>query len=284
MNGKSIYRVLISLISLGMLLVGGLAVASPANSPLGGTFTSLTYVCSGTPVPAGWIVSEVRQNPSKCGANLEWGMYSPPSSASKVTACEFSPVPDIWLVESVNTSAYTTCSPYRQMGLVRITPSMTTWNVCDGFPLPIGWIYDYTAGGSSCGPYITMSARLLQSYETQAIACESTTVPPNWVITAVAIGTCAPYRNETIRKVQTYDSQIAVCESSPQLPGWVISSVGSSSSCGPYRGEVISKIQSYQNMLQVCANTNLPPGWIVTGSAVNTNVCGPYLVYTIVKS
>ncbi|MFC5291210.1 hypothetical protein ACFPM7_29520 [Actinokineospora guangxiensis] len=109
-----------------------------------------THMCSSTPVPAGWVVTEAYTNQSICRPYIYYRISN--DFYNGMHMCSATAVPAGWVV----TEAYTNqgiCGPYIYY---RITSNLQNgMHMCSATAVPAGWIVTeaYTNQGI-CGPYV----------------------------------------------------------------------------------------------------------------------------------
>jgi uncharacterized protein YbdZ (MbtH family) len=109
-----------------------------------------THMCSATPVPAGWVVTEAYTNQGICTPYIYYRITN--NMQNGMHMCSATPVPAGWVV----TEAYTNqgiCGPYIYY---RITSNLQNgMHMCSATRVPAGWVVTeaYTNSGI-CGPYV----------------------------------------------------------------------------------------------------------------------------------
>jgi uncharacterized protein YbdZ (MbtH family) len=136
-------RALLAVVTLTASIGVSLVTAGSAQA-------SSTVMCSATPVPAGWVVTEAYTNQGICAPYLYYRITNNLQNGTHM--CSATPVPAGWVV----TEAYTNsgiCGPYIQY---RITNNLQNgMHMCSATPVPAGWVVtEANTNSGICGPYV----------------------------------------------------------------------------------------------------------------------------------
>uniref|UniRef100_UPI003D73338D hypothetical protein n=1 Tax=Micromonospora sp. RP3T TaxID=2135446 RepID=UPI003D73338D len=87
-----------------------LGVSSPAQA-------ASTYMCSATPVPAGWVVTQAQTNSGNCGPHLLYWITNDLYNGMHI--CSATPVPAGWLVTQAMSNSGN-CGPHLSYWITRL--------------------------------------------------------------------------------------------------------------------------------------------------------------------
>jgi|GEM_PF-6163934 len=242
-------------------------------------------VCDGSTLPTGYVFNSYNSSTSGCGYG---GVTSGPgwkilevTGTSSIRVCNTTEpyLPTGWVI--IEKKNYIQCD--NKVGATIIKPTSGSYWVCDGSPLPAGFVITARANNLNQCEYITGASRRGQQIElptSRTLVCLGSPVPEGWAFTASGqyaqcnedIGTGVGYWIEPI------PSEGAVVCWGPglQIPtGMVITAIDTYSQCNNSIGGYTLKTPATGGVsTDVCQGSPIPDGFIISGYKNSYPLCG----------
>jgi len=240
------------------------------------------YICSGSPVPPGYLIVNQGSGFSRCKPNSSYaGNYWRISLNlySGMTVCDsqhFS-IPANYVI--TKRKYYSGCKSFGSgpaMELTHISDISSSTPICNG-PygkiIPNGYIVREEGNYSQCNKDVGTAPGYKISLPTNGdIVCDGSPLPANFVITRK--DNYSQCNNGPGWQISTVSAGLTVCSPSPVPAGWGFYGSGMYGQCGPSTqdgwGYVIGPIQDGST---VCSGTALPSGWVVLSDGTYSQ-CG----------
>lgn len=235
------------------------------------------WVCEGSAVPSGYVVTEKRGNYYQC-SNKRALHIQVPSPGSSLRVCDSTKVPDGFVIRETGDyyqCAYSGTAPGYFIGpLVQGEANL----VCEGFPIPSGYVIQEKKTAYQCR--YNRAWVITQPNPNGQYICDSQVVPPGFVITNIDSSSSCAYSGSAIRKrikVPQIGETLVVCDGSPIPEGFGYRRQGSYAQCSVSGSGVGYQIGAIQPGYSYCAssNYNIPKGFVIS-SIDSSYLCDGY--------
>lgn len=160
--------------------------------------STVSNVCSMSPLPQDWVVDGV--NPAPSSECAEYQSYNVEKVAGTQTGiCSVSPIPMGWVVTQVSPFGGN-CANYSPELIALASGSQMGLCATDA-PIPDGWyISENYSINQNCGVYLNSIITKINSYDSQLFMCaNSSPAPAGWTVSSVQpSNSCYPYEVEVL--------------------------------------------------------------------------------------